>query len=101
MGITIDIADLRNILAQSAQLGAAAFQKTLEPTSDLISQRDVKKWLKRLGQQPEILRKLEEAGLVHPHRTGEAVNSKIVYSKVEMLSAISAINIQEKIITNK
>ena len=93
--------ELKNLIMQCSQIGAAAYQKLLEPTSDLISQRDVKKWLKRLGQQPEILRKLEDAGLVHPHRTGEAVNSKIVYSKVELLSAISAINIQEKIITNK
>lgn len=93
--------ELKNLIMQCSQIGAAAYQRLLEPTADLISQRDVKKWLKRLGQQPEILKKLEDSGLVRAQRTGEAINSKIVYSKMELLSAISAINIQEKIITNK
>ncbi len=96
--MVIELSELKHIIAQSAQLGAAAFQKLLEPTSDYVSQRDVRKWLKRIGQEPDILNKMLEQGLVHPQRMGEAVNSKIVYSIVEMLAAISAINIQEKII---
>ena len=98
MTVTLDLLDLKCMISQSAQLGAAAFQKLLEPTADYVSQRDVRKWLKRIGQEPDILNKMLEQGLVHPQRTGEAVNSKIVYSIVEMLAAISAINIQEKII---
>lgn len=98
MVITLNVLDLKLLIAQAAQLGAAAFQALLEPTSDYVSQRDVRKWLKRIGQEPDILNKMLAQNLIHPQRTGAAVNSKIVYSKVELLSAISAINIQEKII---
>lgn len=98
MTVTLDLLDLKHMIAQSAQLGAAAFQKLLDPTSDYVSQRDVRKWLKRIGQNPDILNKMLAQNLIHPQRTGAAVNSKIVYSKVELLSAISAINFQEKLI---
>ena len=96
--MVIELSELKHIIAQAEQLGAAAFQKLLEPTSDYVSQRDVRKWLKRIGQEPDILNKMLAQNLIHPQRTGEAVNSKIIYSKVELLSAISAINIQEKLI---
>ena len=89
--------ELKNMIMQCSQIGAAAYQKLLEPTSDYVSQRDVKKWLRRIGQNPEILNKMLESGLIHPQRTGTAINSKIVYSKVEILSAISAINVKESL----
>lgn len=102
MTVTLELSELKHMFSQAAQLGAAAFQKLLEPTSDYVSQRDVRKWIKRIGHNPDILNKMLEQGLIHPQRTGAAINSKIVYSKVELLSAISAINMQESIIkTNK
>lgn len=96
MQVTLSIFDLRCLLAQTAELGAAAFQKRLEPTSDYISQREVKKWLKMMGQ-PDILRDLVKKGLVNAQRTGPSINSKIVYSRLELLTAITAINAHNSI----
>ena len=101
MTITISITDLKNLFAEAAELGAAALQRKLEPDSDFVSQRDVKNFLRRIGQDPESLKKMVEDGLVHPERTGAAVNSKIVYSKIEILEAISAINLQKKLLNIK
>lgn len=79
--ITLDLYELKNLCKDMAELGAANYAKMLYPAKDLISQREayrqfgearVKDWLKR--------------GLVNKVRNGTSENSKLLYSRAELLT---------------
>lgn len=79
--ITLELYELKNLCKDMAELGAANYAKMLFPAKDLISQREayrqfgeacVKDWLHR--------------GLVNKVRNGSTKNSKILYSRAELLA---------------
>lgn len=79
--ITLELYELKNLCKDMAELGAANYAKMLFPAKDLISQREayrvfgearVKDWVRR--------------GLVNKVRNGETKNSKILYSRAELLA---------------
>lgn len=82
MAITLELYELKNICKDMAELGAANFYKKMAPGKDLISQREayseygearVKGWVKM--------------ELVSKQRIGSARNSKLLYSRAELISA--------------
>lgn len=79
--ITLELYELKNLCMDMAALGAANYAKMLFPAKDLISQREayrqfgeaaVKDWVRR--------------GLVSKVRNGATKNSKILYSRAELLA---------------
>lgn len=79
--ITLELYELKNLCKDMAELGAANYAKMLFPAKDLISQREayrifgearVKDWVRR--------------ELVNKVRNGETKNSKILYSRAELLA---------------
>ena len=82
MAITLELYELKNICKDMAELGAASFYKKMAQGKDLISQREeyseygearVKGWVKM--------------ELVSKQRVGSARNSKLLYSRAELISA--------------
>lgn len=83
--ITIELYELKNLCKDMAELGAANYAKILSPAKDNISQREsyrefgearVKDWIRR--------------GLVSIVRNGTAKNSKLLYSRSELMSICQA-----------
>lgn len=90
MTITLDLYELKSICMDMAELGAAANEKRRSPLSDEIKQREAFRWLKSLGHEPAMLERMERDGLVHRRRKGTSRNSPIMYSRLEIQSALNA-----------
>jgi len=88
--IQLDFYELKRLLQEAAELGAAANDKMREPTNDLIKQREAYRWLKSLGKEPILLEKMVNGGLIKKKRMGPAINSPICYSKLEIRSVLSS-----------
>lgn len=71
-----------------AALGVAQFQKTTAPASDLISQREAY----RLFQEVRVKRWVEK-GMVKAQRNGASLNSKLYYSRAELMAINNAENL--------
>lgn len=83
--ITLQLYEIKNICQDMAELGAANYAKTVSPANDNLSQREayqhfgearVKRWLKD--------------GIITKVRSGKTKQSKIIYSKAELISVEKA-----------
>lgn len=90
--VQLEFNDIKRICQDCAELGAAAFAKQAFPEKDILSQREaytiygegrVKMWLR--------------LGFIHPVRRGTARNSKIGYSRAELVAAVALENINKTI----
>ncbi|MDH6307986.1 hypothetical protein M2451_002505 [Dysgonomonas sp. PFB1-18] len=79
--IQLELYELKNLCKDMAELGAANYAKMLYPAKDIISQREafrqfgearVKDWIRR--------------GLISGTRNGSSENSKILYSRADLLA---------------
>lgn len=79
--IQLELYELKNLCKDMAELGAANYAKMLYPAKDIISQREafrqfgearVKDWIRR--------------GLISGTRNGASENSKILYSRADLLA---------------
>ena len=80
--VTMELYELKNLCRDMAELGAANYVKMMAPAQDHLSQRDaykefgearVKGWIK--------------AGMISKKRSGSAANSKLIYSRAELINA--------------
>lgn len=94
-GFVMDALKRQQEYMSMAQLGVAAYIKATTPALDIIKQREVYRWFKSIGLKPSTLEMLESKGMVIGHRKGNAKNSPIYYSKLEIQSALQAINDQK------
>lgn len=78
----MELYELKNIIMEMAEVGAANYAKMISPLTDNLSQREayrqfgearVKKWLKE--------------GIIHKVRSGTTIRSKIIYSRAELMAA--------------
>ncbi|MGD9555451.1 MAG: hypothetical protein AB7V25_00365 [Mangrovibacterium sp.] len=90
--ITLTISELKQILQDAAELGAADYAKTQVVGNDFISQA---KSYREFGEGR--VRGWKKMGLVHPVRNGKTINSKIIYSRSELLSVEKAERLQQMI----
>jgi len=83
--ITLDLYELKNICMDMAELGAANMAKRLSVANDTLSQRSaysefgearVKRWV--------------QDGVVTKTRSGKSKQSKIIYSRAELISVVKA-----------
>lgn len=79
--IKMELYELKTMILELSELGAANYAKVVFPAKDLISQRQayrdygearVKRWVKM--------------GLISSHRNGSTIRSKILYSRAELMS---------------
>jgi hypothetical protein len=91
--VTISISELKQIIQDASELGAANYARTQAVGNDFISQA------KAYGEFGEArVRRWKKMGLVHPVRNGKTINSKIIYSRSELLSVEKAERLQKYII---
>lgn len=84
--MTID--QITAFIADSVQIGYMAAVKAYEPTADELRVSELKKWCQATFTDYKKLQKLIKAGVVTPHRKGDAVNSPLLFSKADIKRAI-------------
>lgn len=78
-------AQLFQELLSSVDLFAAAIMRRMNPATDEISQRQA--W-KEFGRHR--IEGMVNDGMIRPTRAGSAKNSKLIYSRFEIMTAIEA-----------
>lgn len=77
----MEIFEIKNMIMQMSELGAANFSKRIAPAKDAISQREayrsfgearVKRWISQ--------------DLISSVRSGDTIRSKVLYSLAELIS---------------
>lgn len=96
----MDIIDIGSIVADFMHVGYNAAVKDYEPPKDKIRLSEVKEWLKFRKIDFKTFKELEKQGLIHA-RKGNAVNSPLYYSKVEIQKAFATMRLNRLMITNE
>ena len=96
----MDIIDIGGIIADFVRVGYNAAVKDYDPPQDKLRLSEAKKWLKFRKIDFKAFQELEKQGLIHA-RKGEAVNSPLYYSKVEIQEAFATMRLNRLIITNE
>lgn len=96
----LDIVDIGSIISDFVRVGYNAAVKDYDPPQDRLRLSEVKKWLKFRRVDFKTFQNLEKKGLIHA-RKGEAVNSPLYYSKVEIQKALATMRLNQLIITNE
>lgn len=82
MAVVLELYELKKLCVEIAELGVANYVKNTAPGKDVLSQREayscfgearVKAWL--------------NSGLVEAHKAGDSRNSKMMYSRAELMAA--------------
>lgn len=89
MLITFDLYELKETFADVARVAVAAFIKEIRPSDDLISQREAYRQFQEVR-----VRRWRDKGLIRVNRMGPARNSKVQYSRSELLQAEAADNLR-------
>jgi hypothetical protein len=91
--IMLSVPELQEIIQGASELGAANYAKTQAIGNDFISQA------KAYGEFGESrVKRWKKMDMVHPVRNGKTINSKIIYSRTELLSVEKAERLQKLII---
>lgn len=96
----MDIIDIGGIIADFVRVGYNAAVKDYDPPQDKLRLSEVKKWLKFRKIDFKTFQELEKQGLIHA-RKGEAINSPLYYSKVEIQKAFATMRLNRLMITNE
>lgn len=79
--IHLELYELKNLCKDMAELGAANYAKMLFPAKDLISQREA---YRQFGEAR--VKDWDHRDLLSKVRNGATKNSKILYSRAELLA---------------
>jgi hypothetical protein len=83
--MNLQLYELKNIMMEMSELGAANYAKQIKPVADQISEREA---FRRFGETK--IRVLVKMKLIHWERNGTASRSKKLYSIAEILTALKA-----------
>ena len=64
MKVTLDLYQLKNIISDMVQVGYMNAVKCYEPTKDSISRREVARWFVNMNLDTELIRQMEDVGLI-------------------------------------
>lgn len=92
--MNIELKDLLAFVTQAVDAGVQTYIRSIEPASDRINQADAKKYVKKMGFQPVMLRKWSDARLLTPVKIGERQNSPVLYSLAEIKTVISSLKLK-------
>jgi hypothetical protein len=86
MVIKMQLHELKDLCQKMSELGAAQYQKSLTPVSDVLSQREA---YRQFGEGS--VKRWVSAGLVSGHREGaKSGNSPKRYSRTDLMAASQA-----------
>lgn len=89
---------IKNMMMNMAELGAAVQRKYDDPASDMITQRQAYKFLERRDKaygEPfthgeNWVKRMVQENKLTPMRKGKCLNSRVMYSKAEMIALYNA-----------
>lgn len=90
----IEMGDLLAFVTFAVDAGVQEYKRSVEPSEDWINQADAKKYVKRMGFQPVMLRKWSDARLITPVKVGERQNAPVMYSLAEIKKLISSLKLK-------
>lgn len=77
----MDLYEIKNMIMQMSELGAANYAKRVTPAKDAISQREA---YRSFGEAR--VKRWVSMHLVNPIRSGNTARSKVIYSLAELIS---------------
>lgn len=93
--MNIELGDLLAFVTQAVDAGVQTYMRSVEPSADRINQADAKRFVKKMGFQPVMLRKWSDAHLLTPVKAGEAQNAPVMYSLAEIKKVISSLRLKQ------
>ena len=96
----IELTEIGSIISDFVRVGYNAAVADYDPPQDKLRLSEVKKWLKFRKIDFKTFQELEKQGLIHA-RKGDAVNSPLYYSKVEIQKAFATMRLNRLMITNE
>ena len=90
----MEISNLQTIIANAVMLGLIQYRNSLNPSSDRMKQREVWRYLERLGYKRSILNNWVEMGIVRKRKDGDG-NTSVYYSFAEIQSAVLTAKVME------
>lgn len=96
----LDIVEIGSIISDFVRVGYNAAVKDYDPPQDKLRLSEVKKWLKFRKIEFKTFQELEKQGLIHT-RKGNAVNSPLYYSKVEIQKAFATMRLNNLFINDR
>ncbi len=88
--MNVEMKDLLAFVSMAVDAGVQSYIRSVDPCSDRINQADAKRFVKKMGFQPAMLRKWSDARLLTPVKLGDRQNSPVVYSLAELKKVISS-----------
>ncbi|MDT3388106.1 MAG: hypothetical protein LIR46_10165 [Bacteroidota bacterium] len=93
-------AEIFALVADAVQVGYMEAIKAYEPSSDIVRQSEVSKYLKLCLYDKRKFKSLVDGGYIKPVRMGKAKNSPLGYSKKEIKQAFLSQKIGAMTTTN-
>ncbi|WP_051617562.1 hypothetical protein [Prevotella sp. HUN102] len=97
----MSIEEIGGIIADFVRVGYNTAVADYDPPQDRLRQSEVKKWLKFRHVEFKAFQELEKKGLIHARRSGNAVNSPLVYSKAEIQKALAIMRVDRLFVNDK
>lgn len=85
---------LFDFVEKAVDAGIQGYLKKTEPAADRIKQADARRYIKRYGFQPVMLRKWVDARLLTPIKVGEKQNSAVWYSLADIKKVICTMQLR-------
>lgn len=86
--MTIGIEQIQTLIADAVQIGYMEAVKAYEPSADDLKAKDIHTWCKAVFGSHARVARLIRAGIIKPYRKGDAKNSALYYSKVDIKKAL-------------
>lgn len=85
----LDYDNIKNMVIDFTRVGFAEATRMYEPAQDKLRKAEVIKWCKMMYIDRKTFLALERQGLIKARLSGTAKNSPLVYSKAEIVKALS------------
>lgn len=93
--IEVSLQDLQQLISSAVDAGLQSYISSVEPSMDHIRQAEAKRYIKKMGYKPVMLRKWSDARLITPVKIGDRQNSSVIYSLAEIKKCISSLKLKE------
>lgn len=95
MEVRMDFETMKSIVSRSVFLGMMEYRKLITPDEDKVRKNEAERFVRRQGYQPSDLERWVADGYVHRRKQGDAQNSPVIYSILEILRHINAVEMQK------
>lgn len=95
--ITISFDRLKSLMEGCVAAGNLSARRMLDGEGDKMTQRQAERYLKSRGIRLLELKKMVALGLVKPRRKGKSANSPVIYSRQQVIQALTTIEFAKSV----